>query len=161
MLPVLGLNTAIISIVAQNFGAKQFLRVKQSYFHAIFYGFSIMVLAGIIIYLSADNIVSIFTKNADVIKYGSTYLKISALIFPAYPIYFISNGFFMAIKKSHYSMFLNIIRNILLAIPTIYFAKFIGGTYNAFFWSYCIFNWIFMFSLLIFVTLYIKKFLQS
>jgi len=161
LLPVLGLNTAIISIVAQNFGAKQFLRVKQSYFHAIFYGFTIMVLAGIIIYLSADNIVSIFTKNTDVIKYGSTYLKISALIFPAYPIYFISNGFFMAIKKSHYSMFLNIIRNILLAIPTIYFAKFIGGTYNAFFWSYCIFNWIFMICLLIFVTFYINRYLQS
>jgi len=161
LLPVLGLNTAIISIVAQNFGAKQFLRVKQSYFHAIFYGFTIMVVAGIIIYLSADKIVSIFTNNTDVIKYGTTYLKISALIFPAYPIYFISNGFFMAIKKSHYSMFLNIIRNVLLAIPVIYFAKFIGGTYNDFFWSYCIFNWIFMISLILFVTFYINRYLQS
>jgi len=161
LLPVLGLNTAIISIVAQNFGAKQFLRVKQSYFYAIFYGFTIMVLAGIIIYLSADKIVSIFSKNTDVIKYGTTYLRISALIFPAYPIYFISNGFFMAIKKSHYSMFLNIIRNVLLAIPIIYFAKFIGGTYNAFFWSYCIFNWIFMICLILFVTFYINRYLQS
>ena len=127
------MNTAIISIVAQNFGAKKFLRIKQSYFYAIFYGFTIMVIAGIIIYLSADKIVSIFSKNTDVIRYGTTYLKISALIFPAYPIYFISNGFFMAIKKSHYSMFLNIIRNILLAIPTIYFAKFIGGSLVHFF----------------------------
>ena len=154
------MNTAIISIVAQNFGAKQFLRVKQSYFYAIFYGFTIMVLAGIIIYLSADKIVSIFSKNADVIRYGTTYLKISALIFPAYPIYFISNGFFMAIKKSHYSMFLNIIRNILLAIPTIYFAKFIGGSFSAFFWSYCMFNWIFMICLILFVTFYINRYLQ-
>ena len=160
LLPVLGLNTAIISIVAQNFGAKQFLRIKQSYFYAIFYGFTIMVIAGIIIYLSADKIVSIFSKNADVIRYGTTYLKISALIFPAYPIYFISNGFFMAIKKSHYSMFLNIIRNILLAIPTIYFAKFIGGTYSAFFWSYCMFNWIFMICLILFVTFYINRYLK-
>ena len=37
LLPVLGLNTAIISIVAQNFGAKKFSRVKQSYYYAIFY----------------------------------------------------------------------------------------------------------------------------
>jgi len=161
LLPVLGLNTAIISIVAQNFGAKQFSRVKQSYFYAIFYGFTIMIVAGIIIFLSADKIVSIFTNNAVVINYGTTYLKISALIFPAYPIYFISNGFFMAIKKSHYSMFLNIIRNVLLPIPTIYFANFIGGTFKTFFWSYCIFNWIFMISLLLFVTIYIKRYLQS
>jgi len=160
LLPVLGLNTAIISIVAQNFGAKDFLRIKQSYFHAIFYGFTIMVIAGIIIYLSADKIVSIFSKNTNVINYGSTYLKISALIFPAYPIYFISNGFFMAIKKSHYSMFLNIIRNVLLAIPTIYFANFIGGSFSAFFWSYCMFNWIFMICLILFVTFYINRYLH-
>jgi len=160
LLPVLGLNTAIISIVAQNYGAKQFLRVKQSYFKAIFYGFSIMIVAGIIIYLNADKIVSIFSNDIDVINYGTTYLKISALIFPAYPIYFISNGFFMAIKKSHYSMFLNIIRNILLAIPIIYFANYIGGTYNAFFWSYCLFNWIFMICLILFVTYYINRYLQ-
>jgi len=161
LLPVLGLNTAIISIVAQNFGAKKYLRIKQSYFYAVFYGFTIMVLAGIIIYLSADKIVSIFSNNPIVIYYGTTYLKISALIFPAFPIYFISNGFFMAIKKSHYSMLFNILRNVLLPIPTIYFANVIGGTYKSFFWSYCLFNWIFMLSLLIYVSFYIKKYLQS
>jgi len=161
LLPVLGLNTAIISIVAQNFGAKKYLRIKQSYFYAVFYGFTIMVLAGIIIYLSADKIVAIFSNNPIVIYYGTTYLKISALIFPAFPIYFISNGFFMAIKKSHYSMLFNILRNVFLPIPTIYFANVIGGTYKSFFWSYCLFNWIFMISLLIYVSFYIKKYLQS
>ena len=34
LLPVLGLNTAIISIVGQNFGANEYLRVKQSYYQA-------------------------------------------------------------------------------------------------------------------------------
>ena len=34
--------------------SKEFLRIKQSYFHAIFYGFTIMVIAGIIIYLSVQ-----------------------------------------------------------------------------------------------------------
>ena len=161
LLPVLGLNTAIISIVGQNFGAKEYLRVKQSYYQAITYGTVIMIVAGSIIFLSADKIVSIFTNDVVVINYGTIYLKISALIFPTYPIFFISNGFFMAIKKSHFSMFLNIIRNVLLPVPTIIFANFIGGTFKTFFWSYCLFNWIFVISLLIFVTFYIKKNLQS
>ena len=157
LLPVLGLNTAIISIIGQNFGAKQFERIKKSYFLAIFYGFVLMIVAGTIIFLSADRIVSLFTNNVLVIYYGTIYLKISAIIFPTYPIFFISNGFFMAIKKSHYSMFLNIIRNVLLPIPTIFFANFIGGTFKTFFWSYCLFNWIFVISLLIFVSIYIKN----
>ena len=111
-----------------------------------------MIIAGIIIFLSADKIVGLFTNNVVVINYGSIYLKISAIIFPTYPIFFMSNGFFMAIKKSHFSMFLNIIRNVLLPIPTILFANFIGGTFKTFFWSYCLFNWIFVISLLIFFS---------
>jgi len=161
LLPVLGLNTAIISIVGQNFGAKEYLRIKQSYYQAITFGTVIMLIAGLIIFVSADKIVSIFTNDVVVINYGTIYLKISALIFPAYPVYFISNGFFMALKKSSYAMNLNIIRNVLLPIPTILFANFIGGSYKNFFWSYCLFNWIFVALLLTFVSIYIKNNLHS
>ena len=154
---MLGLNTAIISIIGQNYGSKNYTRVKQSYFKAVLYGFNIMIISGLVIFFSADRIVSIFSDNQEVIKYGTLYLKISALIFPAYPIFFISNGFFMAIKKSSYSMYLNVIRNVLLPIPTILVANFFDGGFDTFFWSYCFFNWVYVICLFIFVTSYIKK----
>ena len=116
-----------------------------------------MIISGLIIFFSADRIVSIFSDNLEVIKYGTLYLKISALIFPAYPIFFISNGFFMAIKKSSYSMYLNIIRNVILPIPTILVAKFFDGGFDTFFWSYCFFNWLYVLCLFIYVTSYIRK----
>ena len=78
-------------------------------------------------------------------------------MFPAFPIYFISNGFFMALKKASYAMNLNIIRNVVLPIPTILFANYNGGSYKNFFLSYCLFNWIFAALLLFFVITYIKK----
>ena len=157
LLPVLGLNTAIISIIGQNYGSKNYTRVKQSYFKAVLYGFNIMIISGLVIFFSADRIVSIFSDNQEVIKYGTMYLKISALIFPAYPIFFISNGFFMAIKKSSYSMYLNIIRNVILPIPTILVAQFFDGGFETFFWSYCFFNWLYVICLFIYVTSYIRK----
>ena len=157
LLPVLGLNTAIISIIGQNFGAKNFLRVKESYFKAVMYGFTLMVISGLIIFLSADKIVSIFSDNPNVISFGTTYLKISALIFPAYPVFFISNGFFMAIRKSNYSMYLNIIRNVILFIPTIIITKMLDGSFQTFFWSYCFFNWLYVLCLFAFVRAYIKR----
>jgi Na+-driven multidrug efflux pump len=67
------------------------------------------------------------------LTFGTTYLKISAIIFPAYPVFFISNGFFMAIKKSTYSMHLNLIRNVILLIPIIIAAKIFGGVFKRFF----------------------------
>ena len=157
LLPVLGLNTAIISIIGQNFGAKNFLRVKESYFKAVMYGFTLMIIAGLIIFLSADKIVSIFSDNPNVISFGTTYLKISALIFPAYPVFFISNGFFMAIRKSNYSMYLNIIRNVILFIPTIIITKMLDESFQTFFWSYCFFNWLYVLCLFAFVSAYIKR----
>jgi len=157
LLPVLGLNTAIISIIGQNFGSKNYSRVKESYFKAVVYGFTLMIISGLVIFISADKIVSIFSDNQEVISYGSLYLKISALIFPAYPIFFISNGFFMAIKKSSYSMYLNIIRNVILPIPTILVAQFFDGEFDTFFWSYCFFNWMYVIFLFIYVKRYIKK----
>jgi putative MATE family efflux protein len=157
LLPVLGLNTAIISIIGQNYGSKNYVRVKESYFKAILYGFNLMIISGLIIFFSADRIVSIFSDNQEVIKYGTMYLKISALIFPAYPIFFISNGFFMAIKKSSYSMYLNIIRNVILPIPTILVANFFDGEFDTFFWSYCFFNWLYVLCLFTYVKIYIKK----
>jgi len=157
LLPVLGLNTAIISIIGQNFGSKNYLRVKESYFKAVIYGFTLMIISGLIIFVSADRIISIFSNNQEVINYGSSYLKISALIFPAYPIFFISNGFFMAIKKSSYSMYLNIIRNVILPIPTIIVAKSFDGGFDTFFWSYCFFNWLYVICLFIYVISYIRK----
>ena len=159
LLPVLGLNTAIISIISQNFGAKNYLRVKESYFKAVMYGFSLMIICGIIIFLSADKIVSIFSDNPNVIDFGTTYLKISALIFPAYPVFFISNGFFMAIKKSTYSMHLNLIRNVILLIPIIIMAKIFGGSFQTFFWSYCFFNWLYVICIFFLIIIYIKRYL--
>jgi Na+-driven multidrug efflux pump len=157
LLPVLGLNTAIISIIAQNYGAKNFLRVKESYFKAITYGFIIMIFSGLVVFLSADKIVSIFSENPKVIEFGAKYLKISAFVFPAYPIFFISNGLFMSLKRSGNAMVSNIIRNIILPLFVFYFVKSINGDFNDFFWIYCFTNWFYVSALFIFVIFYIKR----
>ena len=157
LLPVLGLNTAIISIIAQNYGAKNFSRIKESYFKAIYYGFIIMIFSGLIVFLSADKIVSIFSDNLNVIEFGAKYLKISAFLFPAYPIFFISNGFFMSLKRAENAMISNIIRNILLPLFAFYLVKYMNGSFDTFFWTYCLINWFYVSALFVFVIFYIKK----
>ena len=46
LLPILGLNTAVLSIAGQNFGAKKFNRVKETYYKAILYGSGFMIFGG-------------------------------------------------------------------------------------------------------------------
>ena len=133
LLPILGINTAIISIIAQNIGAKYYNRVEQSYFTSIKYGLIIMLIAGIFIFISADIVPKFFSSNPEVIMHGSMYLKISAFILPAYPIFFLSNGFFMALKKSEKAMVNNIARNVIVPVLSFYIAKYLNADFKTFF----------------------------
>jgi len=157
LLPILGINTAIISIIAQNYGAKNYGRIKESYYTAIKYAFVIMLTSSIIIFFTAGIIPTFFSDNIEVIHYGKKYLQISAFVLPAYPIFFLSNGFFMALKKSENALITNFFRNVLLPITTFYFAMYISADFNTFFWLWVISNWIFSLSLLSIVLYYIQK----
>jgi len=156
LLPILGINTAIISIIAQNIGAKYYDRVKQSYFTSIKYGLFIMLIAGVVIFISADIVPKFFSSNPDVIMHGSMYLKISAFILPAYPIFFLSNGFFMALKKSEKAMVNNIARNVIVPILSFYIAKHLNADFKTFFYIWAIFQWLISLILLFYVKYYIK-----
>ena len=157
LLPVLGINTAIISIIAQNYGAGNYLRIKQSYYTAIKYAFIIMVTSGIFIYITSGIIPTFFSDNLEVIHYGKKYLQISAFVLPAYPIFFLSNGFFMALKKSENALITNFFRNVILPIVTFYVATYFVADFNTFFWIWVISNWIFSVTLLFVVLYYIKN----
>ena len=161
LLPILGINTAIISIISQNYGAKNFSRIKDTYFTAIKYAFVIMVTSGIIVFMSANIITSVFSNDPEVIEYGKRYLKISAFVLPAYPVFFLSNGFFMALKKSENAMISNLFRNVLNPIIVFYIAKYISASFSTFFWIWVGINWFFSISYFLIVIYYFKTRLEK
>jgi Na+-driven multidrug efflux pump len=156
LLPILGINTAIISIIAQNYGANLFERVKETYFVSIRYGLFIMIISGILVFITAEIVPTFFSSNPEVLDYSTRYLKISAFILPAYPIFFLSNGFFMALKKSENAMLNNILRNVLVPIIVFYLAKYLSADFNSFFWLWAAFQWTLSLLLLLFVIYFIK-----
>ncbi len=156
LLPILGINTAIISIIAQNYGANNLVRIKETYFTAIKYAFVIMITAGTLVFLSASVITSFFSSDPEVIEYGKRYLKISAFVLPAYPVFFLSNGFFMALKKSENAMISNFFRNVLNPIAVFYIAKYINASFETFFWLWVGINWFFSISYFFIIIYYFK-----
>ena len=159
-LPVLGINTAIISIIAQNYGAMNYDRIRETFYTAIRYALFIMFFAAILVFLLADVVTGLFSNNPDVVDYGKRYLRISAIVLPAYPLFFISNGFFMSLKKSENAMISNVFRNLLIPISVFYLAKYYSADFNAFFWMWVIFNWIYSLIYLSIVLYYLKNRLE-
>ncbi len=142
-LPLLGLSAATVSIVGQNFGAKQYQRVLETYKKGIKIGVIVLSFLGIIIFLSADLAMKLFTDNEKVIQYGSNYLKISALMFPAFPFFFIGNATFQGLKRAVIVMYLAIMRFVLLPFVMISIILYkISENYNLIFFSLAAMHWI-------------------
>ena len=158
LLPVIGLNTAVLTIAGQNFGAKLFNRVDESYTKAIIVGSSFMILAGIVIFLLADNIVSIFTDNQEAIDFGADYLKVAAFIGPVYPVFFITNALFQAIKKPIYTVIITFSRLVLLPFFTMSVVVFVlNGSFKDLFLGLFFINWTFGILVFLFSKYYMKK----
>ncbi len=158
LLPVIGLNTAVLTIAGQNFGAKLFNRVDESYTKAIIVGSSFMILAGFVIFMLADNIVSIFTDNQKAIDFGADYLKVAAFIGPVYPVFFITNALFQAIKKPIYTVMITFSRLVLLPFFTMSVVVFVlNGSFKDLFLGLFFINWTFGILVFLFSKYYMKK----
>jgi len=157
LLPVLGLNTAIVSIIGQNFGANNYDRIKEAYYTAIKYGVSIMIISGFIVYFIADIIIGLFSNNLDVIESGKQYLKIQTFAFPAYTIFFMCNGFFIGLKKAEYAMASNLIRNFAIPVIVYYIAIKLTVSLTTFFWLWSLSNIAYSTLILLFVMFFIKN----
>ena len=158
LLPVIGLNTAVLSIGGQNFGAKNYNRIRELYTKALIFGSSFMSIAGLIMFLFAKSFVSLFTENPIAIEHGTIYLKIAALIGPIYPVFFITTAVFQAVKKPIYSLYLSILR--LTALPFLslwYVINIRGGSYNDIFYTIMATNWLIAIVVIIFIGYFLNN----
>ena len=159
LLPTIGLNTAVLSITGQNFGAKKYGRIGEVYFKAIFYGVFTMLVAGLFIFFSGNFLIQLFTNDPEVIYFGVQYLKIAALIGPVYPIFFITNAFFQGIKKPIYSTYINLFRIVILPFATMWLIlNYFNGGFVDLFLGLLVINWIFgIFVIIIVKYIFLRK----
>ena len=158
LLTVIGLNTAVLSIGGQNFGAKAYNRIRELYTKALFFGISFMTVAGVIIFFGAEFFVSLFTDNQEAVMSGAIYLKVAALIGPIYPVFFITTAVFQAVKKPLYSLYLSILR--LTAFPFLslwYVINIRGGDYEDIFYTIMVTNWAMGIAVLIFIGYFLNN----
>ncbi len=115
-LPLLGLSTAVTSIVGQNLGAKKPERIFETFKKATSTGFLLLLIVAIILFFTSELAMKLFTNDKEVIFFGSIYLKIWSFGFPAFPLFFISNATFQGLKKPIIVMYMAILRFVLIPI---------------------------------------------
>ena len=110
LLPVLGMTGALLPIAGQNFGAKNYDRVRSALKYCWSAGFVMAAFAVPTLLLGANFAMSFFTNDLDVIKAGSSYLHVDAFLFPIYMMLFSINSLLQAFKKAIWTLYISIYR---------------------------------------------------
>jgi putative MATE family efflux protein len=121
LFPTIGLNTATLTIVAQNNGAKLFGRIKETLSTALRYGGILMGLGTIGVFLFAEQLMGLFTSDAQVVEIGATYLRIAAFVFYAYAILYVNVAALQGVKRPMYAIWIGLYRQIIAPIIVFYF----------------------------------------
>jgi putative MATE family efflux protein len=119
LLPALGLSTAVLSLVSNNFGAKRYERVQQTLHTALKYGFFICLFGVGFLYIFGEAIIRQFDDNTLVVNYAIEYLLIEVWIFFAFLTLFICVSTLQGIKEPKMIFYVALYRQII--------AKFIVG----------------------------------
>ncbi len=136
LLPALGLNSAVIAITGQNFGAGLHHRVRETYLVSLKMGAFIAVVAMPVMIFLSPFLLKLFSSDSDVINTGTLYLRIDALVFFAYVVLFQSTASLQGIQQPIFPMVMGVVRHLIAPVSLyILFINIYGFSFVAVFWS--------------------------
>ncbi|MCL3882246.1 MATE family efflux transporter [Marivita sp. GX14005] len=128
LLPVLGMTGALLPITGQNFGARQFDRVREALFLCWKLGFAIAAVAMPLLWFAGAWAMRPFTSDAEVIEIGASYLLVDGFLFPVYMMLFSVNSYLQGLKRPIYTLWISIYRQGFGVAFFIWFYVFVLGS---------------------------------
>lgn len=120
LLPVMGMNTATLALVAQNSGARQLERVVLTIRTALRAGMILTGAGTVAVFAGARPLMTFFTDDAQVIETGVGYLRIEAFVLMAYVILYTCVAVLQGLKRPVFPLVIGLIRQIVLPVPVFY-----------------------------------------
>jgi putative MATE family efflux protein len=120
LLPTIGLNVAVLTLVGQNHGAGRWDRVREIRQTSLKIGLAMMLAGGGLLYLMAEPAMGWFTPDTEVRTLGSDYLRIASITLCAYVILFQTVFMLQGIKRPMMSLWIGLYRQILAPMLVFY-----------------------------------------
>lgn len=117
LMPIFGLNQGLQPIIGYNFGAKKYDRVKQAVKYGIITATIIVTTGFVIIEVFAEKLTMIFNNDPALIEVTSHGMRIFLCILPLIGGQIIVTNYFQSTGKVKISMFLSLLRQVIILIP--------------------------------------------
>lgn len=130
-----GIVQGMRPIIAYNYGAKEYKRVKKIYNYVLIMIAVIMAVGTVLCLTIPSNIISLFTTNAETVKVGASALKIISAGFVVSAVSVTSCGALEALNKGKESLVISLCRYLVIIVPCAFLlSKIVGanGVWNAF-----------------------------
>jgi Na+-driven multidrug efflux pump len=135
-MPAWGLSNAAATLVGQNLGAGQPERAESSVWKIGFYNMTFMVAVSVLYFFGNEWLMRIFTEDAEVIKVGSTWLRILSYSYFVYGWWMVSVQAFNGSGDTKTPTKINVVFFWLIQIPLSYLlAIALDHGYTGVFWS--------------------------
>jgi len=143
LLPIMGMNVATLTLVAQNKGAGNLERVMETTAQALKAGVVLMSVGTAAVFLWAEPLMGLFTKDRAVIDIGTRYLHIEAFVFIAYVILYTSVSVLQGLKRPVFPLVIGLLRQIVLPLPVFYLlAEVLGWGLYGIWWGILTVTWV-------------------
>jgi Na+-driven multidrug efflux pump len=120
LMPVMGISQGAQPIIGYNFGAGKYGRVIEVIKLATLSATVFCTLGFLVIQVFDEQLVRLFNGNHELVRLGSTGLRVYLLFLPLIGIQLIGANYFQAVDKAGYAIVFNLLRQIILLIPLVY-----------------------------------------
>ncbi len=119
-LPVIGISTAVVSVVGAAFGAREYPKMNVAFLYAVRLGLLIEIPAAVLVLIFAPWISLAFTWTADSARIGPDlilFLMITVAFYPAVALGPPSGAMFQGVGKGMNALTVTVVRTIILMPP--------------------------------------------
>lgn len=134
-MPVFGLNNGLVPILAYNYGAGKYDRIRKTIKLGITSAVVYMVLGFAVFELIPDKLLAIFSAGDSLVAIGVVAFRIIAISFIFAGVDIIGGTVFQAIGNPIHSLIMSVMRQLVIILPAAYLLSLLG-TVDAVWWSY-------------------------
>lgn len=117
LMPIYGISQGMQTIIAYNYEAGERNRVKKTLLLAILSSIIILTLGLILIQFFPESFIKIFTDDKNLTNLANQGLKINSITLPTIGVSILGAVYFQIIGESKISIFLSLLRQVILLIP--------------------------------------------
>jgi putative MATE family efflux protein len=122
-LPVMAVAFAVAPVAGQNFGARHFGRVRETFRTAALQSSVLMLAVTLLCQWRAEWFIELFTRQPEVVSVGATYLRVISWNFVATGLIFACSGAFQALGNTWPSLLSSASRLVTFVLPAVLLSR--------------------------------------